>query len=114
MENSFKALIMGGAVLLFVVGVSVGVLSYSRVMEFVDAILTTSEENNRTAENFTYAENQPDTSRKIDGAEIVASILEMGKTQDYTFQKIRVGGKVYTKDATIDEADLKKLLRENI
>lgn len=107
MDNSFKAFIMAASVILFIIAVSVGVLSYSRVLDATDSILTSSEKFTMTAESF--EEREIDTTREIPGSEVVFSILNMRDSMDYTFTRIYVDGVLFTAE-DLDEGDLKNYI----
>ena len=91
MENAYEALIMAGAAILFIMGISVAVYNYSKVMEINDKILTNSEYYDRTAENFQLADyytvndglNDPNTMQRIyKSEEIARMILNMYEVKD--------------------------------
>lgn len=90
MENSYNAIIMAGAVLLFVIAVSVGVYLYGKLIQTNDAILTNSEYNDRTAENYALSQFAQDTERKFTGAEVAMQIINLYEGKDYSFKKIEV------------------------
>ena len=50
MENAGKALTYGVSALLFVLALSVAMLSYTSIINFVDSILTTSERHDHDIE----------------------------------------------------------------
>ena len=90
MENSYKALIMGASVLLFVIAVSIAIYTYSVLMDTTDQILTTSETFAKSAEYF--SSNTDDTTRRISAAEVVGNILNLGENLDYKYKEIKVEG----------------------
>ncbi len=95
MENASNALIMAGAILIFVIAISIGVMMYTRVLDVNDMILTNSEHYNRTAESL--SENY-DIERPIPGSEVVNQILEIAKASnnsqgsDFHYNSITVEG----------------------
>ncbi len=100
MENASNALIMAGSILLFIIALSFGVYTYSRILSINDKILTTSENYARTAENFTlnYVDSEINGSieRNISGAEVSNQILEMVRgSNDYHYESIRVSSNLY-------------------
>ena len=93
MENTSNALLMAGAILLFVFALSVGVYLYSKIFEINDSILTTSEKYNNTAEDFNlnYVDTD-DITRTISSAEIANQILEMARqSKDFHYYHLKVG-----------------------
>ena len=93
MENTSNALLMAGAILLFVFALSVGVYLYSKIFEINDSILTTSEKYNNTAEDFNlnYVDTD-DIRRTIPSAEIANQILEIARqSKDFHFYHLKVG-----------------------
>ena len=95
MENASNAIIMAGAILIFVVAITLGVIMYSRVLEANDMVLTNSEQYNKTAEGLSWENN---IERTIPGSEVVNQILEMAKASnssmysDFHYTKITVPG----------------------
>ena len=118
MENSYQAIIMAGSVLLFLIGISVAIYNYSKVLDANDKMLTNSEYYNRTAEDAYKSESytvgdelNEDVSsglkRKYKGSDIVTQILNMTKYarnslggivgEDVSYDSIIVDGKTFTK-----------------
>ncbi len=118
MENSYHAIIMAGSVLLFLIGVSVAIYNYSKVLDANDKMLTNSEYYNRNAEDAYKSEyytvgdelNEDVSSglkRKYRGSDIVTQILNMTKYarnslggivgEDVSYDSITVDGKTFTK-----------------
>ncbi|MBR6253577.1 MAG: hypothetical protein IKR04_07080 [Clostridia bacterium] len=113
MENSSNAVIMAGSILLFLMALSVAVFLYNRIMSVNDSILTTSENNDRTAEGYTaldFTENE----KLFTGAEIANQILELTRAPnsattddparkpfDYKYYQIFVDGVPYTRNQDI-------------
>jgi hypothetical protein len=50
MDNLSKALTYGVSALLFVIALSIAIMSYTNIMGFVDSILTTSERHDHGVE----------------------------------------------------------------
>lgn len=101
MENSFKALIMGASVLLFVTAVSISIYTYSTIMETTGLILTVSEQFDRSSESYTLVEQE--TMRKISAAEVVGTILNLISTKDYNYNKVIVGVTEFTSENIADK-----------
>ena len=72
MENINKALIMGGQILIFVVGISVGIFLYQTLINTQENILIASEEYSRDSERLSRDENY---DRIIKGSEILGTIM---------------------------------------
>lgn len=106
MENMQKALIMAGSVFMFVIAISVAIYSYNIVMEINDSILTSSANNNTTAEYFTALAEE--VERYATRAEIIMAIYGMEKT-DYTATKITVNGLTFLKEDFFIEGGRKKI-----
>ena len=51
MDNLSKAMTYGVSALLFIIALSIAVVSYTNIMSFVDSILTTSERHSHGTEN---------------------------------------------------------------
>ncbi len=121
MDNIYNAIIMAGSVLLFVIGASVAVYNYGKIMEVNDKILTNSQYFDRTAENFQNSDyystndklNDPDTLKRIfSGDQIARMIINMYEaevyeieaesdkfvTSDISWDSISVEGLSFTKD----------------
>ncbi|MBR3280392.1 MAG: hypothetical protein IKI57_00915 [Clostridia bacterium] len=97
MENLSSAIVMGGSVLLFIIAISVAVYTYMSIMNTNDAILTTSEYYDRTAESYEVLDSYEDYIREYSGAEIAMQIISMFENRDYNFNEITVkmGGNQY-------------------
>ncbi len=94
MDNLYHALIMGGSVLLFIIGISVAIYNYNKVLEVNDKLLTNSERYSQTSENAQASQyytvnnslNNPNTLERIySTSEVVNMILNM-----YTVKKVQV------------------------
>lgn len=94
MENLQKALIMGASVFMFVIAISVAMFSYTTVKDVSDSILTSSENNARTAEYF--VANTQDVERYATKAEVIMAIYNMADN-DYVADKIMVGTLTFEK-----------------
>ena len=90
MENLSQALIMGASVLMFIIAISVAVLTYSGIMRTNSQILTTSEYYDRTAESIATTETYTTYYREYTSAEIAMQILSMYENRDYNFNTIKV------------------------
>lgn len=90
MENSYNALIMVGSVLLFITALTVGVYTYSKILFTNNALLTNSEYNSRSTENFALADFAEDTERQYTGAEVAMQIINLYEGRDLSFKKITV------------------------
>ncbi len=101
MENAYHALLMAGAILLFIIAVTIGVYTYSTILRTNGQILTVSEKYDRALENFDMSMYSDDTKRQYTGAEIIMQIVNMSEGKDYSYTRITVDGKVFqaTKDA---------------
>lgn len=111
MENMQKALIMGGSVFMFIIAISVAIYSYNTVREVNNSILTSSENNARTAEYF--IANTEDVEKYATRAEVIMAILSM-EGNDYVADKVCVGDKTFTKEAltqTEGRNDIEKRLK---
>ena len=98
MDNLSNAILMGGSVLLFLIGISVSIFLYSKIVDTNSKILTTSEYYDRTAETFSQHSDE-DVERIISGAEVCNQILEIARhSDDLTFKSITVDGKMYNYD----------------
>jgi len=95
MENMQKAVIMAGSVFMFIIALSVAMFSYTTVREVNDSILTSSENNARTAEYF--IATTEDVERKIGKEEVIMSIYSM-RDSDYSPDEVRVSNLVFTKE----------------
>lgn len=95
MENMQKALIMAGSVFMFVIAISVAIFSYNTVREVNNSILTSSENNARTAEYF--IANTEDVERYATRAEVIMAILGM-ESNGYVADKIVVGSETFRKE----------------
>ena len=102
MENASNAIIMAGAVLIFVIALTIGVLMYTRIIDVNDMILTNSEQYSRTAESLAWDDS--DIERVIPGAEVANQILEMAKasnnsqSSDFHYNRIEVLSYKFTPD----------------
>lgn len=94
MENAQKALIMAGSALLFVIAISVGIRAYQNVMDIVETILTTSENNDRASESFVEASS--DVERYATRAEVIMAIMSM-EGNDFTASEVMVNGLLFQK-----------------
>lgn len=94
MENMQKALIMAGSVFMFIIAISVAILSYNTVQGVIEQIMTASERNARAAEYF--IEEVTDTERYATKAEVVMAIYSM-QGIDYSADEILVAGKSFKK-----------------
>ena len=90
MDNAYHALIMGGAVLLFLIALSVGIYQYNKVIDATKSILTTSEYYDRTAEIYKEEDYGKNYSREYTGAEIAFQIISMYQNKDYSYKRIIV------------------------
>lgn len=95
MENAQKALVMAGSVFMFIIAISVAMISYSTVQGVIGQILTASERNARTAEYFIEVMN--DTERYATRAEVIMAIYSM-QDNDYSPNVVRVSGKIFKKE----------------
>lgn len=113
MENAQKAIIMAASVLLFVISVSVAVYMYSSVTDTIDSILTSSENNSMDAEYF--IEREEDTLRTISKGEVVMQIINLYNSNDYTYNKIFVDGKVFEKGTNYsNELTLNNIVKNEV
>ncbi len=92
MENAYHALIMAGAIIVFVVATSIGLYTYNRILYANDQILTESEYFDRTAENFALSQFANDTDRVYSGAEVAMQVINMYEGKDFSFKKITIAG----------------------
>ena len=95
MENMQKAIIMAGSVFMFIIAISVAMISYSTVQDVIGQILTASERNARTAEYF--IEISEDTERYATRAEVIMAIYSM-QDKDYSPDIIKVAGATFKKE----------------
>ncbi len=109
MENSYHAIIMAGAILIFMVAVSIGILTYTRIIEANNAILTESEFFDMNSENFKLNGESEDTDRVYSGAEVVMQIINLYEGKDYTYNSITVKGRTYNASKTESEDGLNSM-----
>ena len=86
---------MAGSVFMFVIAISVAIFSYNTVREVNNSILTSSENNARTAEYF--IANTEDVERYATRAEVIMAILGM-ESNGYVADKIVVGSETFRKE----------------
>ena len=104
MENMQKALIMAGSVFMFVIAVSVGIYSYNVVMEINDSILTSSANNNQTAEYFTATTENVDRYATRD--EIIMAIYSLAD-KDFVADVIEIKGqRIFARSTASEEGNL--------
>ena len=99
MENSSKALIMGGHVLIFLVAITTGIFLYQTLIATQDTILISSESYSRESEHLSSDENY---NRIVKGSEIFGTLMSgiesvdmsaVIRKDDYTPDRILVNGK---------------------
>jgi len=95
MENMQKAIIMAGSVFMFIIAISVAMISYNTVQDVIGQILTASERNARTAEYFIETTN--DTERYAKKEEVIMAIYSM-HDNDYSPDTVRVAGATFKKE----------------
>ena len=95
MENAYHAIIMAGAIIVFVVATSIGIYTYNRILYSNNQILTESEYFDRTAENFSDSQFAEDTDRVYSGAEVALQVLNMYERKDFSYKSITVNGVTY-------------------
>ena len=84
-ENIADALKMAGSVLLFVIGLSIAILSFSQAREAIDVILSYSDRESLTIENnsrFYYLSSGSDTNRYV-GKETIIPALYRAYKENY-------------------------------
>ena len=80
---------------MFIIAISVAMISYSTVQDVIGQILTASERNSRTAEYF--IEITDDTEREATRAEVIMAIYSM-QDKDYSPDVIEVAGATFKKE----------------
>lgn len=81
-DNVADALKMAGSVLLFVMGLSISILSFSQAREAIDLVLAYSDRESLTIENddrFYYMANNKDTKRYVGKETIIPAIYRAYK-----------------------------------
>ena len=82
MENAVEAIKMAGSVLLFVIALSIAVLSFSQARETIDAVLKYSDRESLTIEGdsrFYYLSSGSDTSRYVGKETVIPTIYRAYK-----------------------------------
>ena len=98
MENLYEAFIMGGSVLLFIIALTVGVYSYTRVLNVNNKILTRSEYYDQAAEGIEETDFGKTYIRVFSPEEVVNQIISLFENRDFVFNRIIVhaGSNTYT------------------
>ena len=107
MENLYEAFIMGGSVLLFIIALTVGVYSYTKILNVNNIILTKSEYYDKAAEGIEQADYGETYEREFSSEEVVAQVINLFENRDFVFNRIIVHAGSYTYTYSAPSSDTK-------